>query len=125
MTWCALVLSLECLHPRTSVFRFPTQDLWANQFLLWSILGGIVSVFPVIYIPVINTKVFLHKSITWEWGVAIGCTLLFLLGAELWKWGKRIISRTAKASNPEYELERNDPFQKYASFSKSNTMVVV
>ena len=32
MTWCALVLSLECLHPRTSVFRFPTQDLWANQF---------------------------------------------------------------------------------------------
>ena len=50
---------------------------------------------------------------------------IVLLGAELWKWGKRIISRTAKASNPEYELERNDPFQKYASFSKSNTMVVV
>ena len=77
MTWCALVLSLECLHPRTSVFRFPTQDLWANQFLLWSILGGIVSVSQ-LFISLSSTpKYFLHKSITWEWGVAIGCTLLF------------------------------------------------
>lgn len=80
--------------------------------------------FPVIYIPVINTKVFLHKSITWEWGVAVGTTALFLLGAEAWKWGKRVFARSSKAKNPEYELERNDPFQRYASFSRANTMVV-
>ena len=124
MTWQALILAWECLDPKKSLLLIPFSELWANQFLFWSIVGGFVTVFPVIYIPVINTKVFLHKSITWEWGVAVGTTALFLLGAEAWKWGKRVFARSSKAKNPEYELERNDPFQRYASFSRANTMVV-
>ena len=136
MTWCALLLAWECIHPTNSLFymRQDTDnpwwkqtaiDLWDNQFLFWSIIGGFVTVFPVVYIPVINTKVFLHKGISWEWGVAFGCTGLFLLGAEAWKWAKRVFMRkriNRKAKNPEYELERNDPFQRYASFSRSGTM---
>lgn len=83
-----------------------------------------MTAFPVIYIPVINDKVFLHKPIGWEVALAIGFSVLFFLGAEAWKWAKRIYGRkhSAKARNPEYELERDDPFQKYASFSRSNTM---
>ncbi|KAK6457496.1 P-type ATPase [Scheffersomyces xylosifermentans] len=136
MTWCALILAWECIHPYNSLFQMRQDtdnpwwkqtaiDLYGNQFLFWSVIGGFVSVFPVVYIPVINTKVFLHKPIGYEWGVAVGFTILFLLGSEAWKWAKRIYRRKTavkKASNPEYELERNDPFQKYASFSRSNTM---
>lgn len=134
-TWCALLLAWECLHMRLSFFKMRPEseipwfqslvkDLWDNQFLLWSILGAFVSVFPVIYIPVINDKVFLHGPIGYEWGVALAFTIVFLAGCEVWKWVKRIYLRKAVVKNPEYELERRDPFQKYASFSKANTMEV-
>lgn len=135
MTWCALILAWECVHPTHSLFRMRQEtdhpwwkqtciDLWANQFLFWSVVGGFVSVFPVVYIPVINDKVFLHTGIGWEWGVSVALSLLFLAGSEAWKWIKRIYGRkwSSKATNPEYELERNDPFQRYASFSRSNTL---
>lgn len=135
MTWCALILAWECVHPTNSLFYMRQEtdnpwwkqtaiDLWGNQFLFWSIIGGFISVFPVVYIPVINDKVFLHTGIGYEWGIAIACTVLFLLGSEAWKWGKRIYRRkwSKKVKNPEYDLERKDPFQRYASFSRSNTM---
>mmetsp|Transcript_7165 Transcript_7165/g.9070 ORF Transcript_7165/g.9070 Transcript_7165/m.9070 type:complete len:1074 (-) Transcript_7165:48-3269(-) len=134
MTWCALILAWECVHQDNSLFymRRDTDnpwwkqtaiDLWDNQFLFWSIIGGFVSVFPVVYIPVINNDVFLHKGIGYEWGISVGFSLLFLLSSETWKWMKRIYKRkqTKKIQNPEYDLERSDPFQKYASFSRSNT----
>lgn len=135
MTWCALILAWECVHPSNSLFYMRQEtdnpwwkqtciDLWSNQFLFWSVFGGFVSVFPVVYIPVINDKVFLHTGIGYEWGVAIALTLLFLAGSEFWKWMKRLYKRkwSSKVNNPEYELERKDPFQRYASFSRSNTM---
>lgn len=135
MTWCALILAWECVHPTNSLFRLTPEtelprwkqmaiDLWGNQFLFWSIIGGFVSVFPVVYIPVINHKVFLHASIGYEWGVAAAMTVLYLIGSEAWKWMKRIYFRNwcKKAKNPEYELERRDPFKRYASFSRSNTL---
>lgn len=135
MTWCALVLAWECVHPTNSLFYMRQEtdnpwwketaiDLWSNQFLFWSVVGGFISVFPVVYIPVINDKVFLHTSISWEWGVSIALTVLYLAGSELWKWMKRIYKRkwSSKVKNPEYELERKDPFQRYASFSRSNTV---
>lgn len=134
-TWCALLLAWECIHTRLSFFNMRPEsedpwyvslmtDLWDNKFLLWSVLGALVSVFPVIYIPVINDKVFLHGPIGYEWGLAVAFTILFLAACELWKWFKRVYLRRASVNNPEYDLERTDPFQKYASFSKANTMEV-
>lgn len=135
MTWCALILAWECVHPTNSLFYMRQEtdnpwwkqtsiDLWGNQFLFWSVLIGFFSVFPVVYIPVINTKVFLHSPIGYEWGVSVAFTLLYLLGSEFWKWMKRIYFRkwSRKVKNPEYDLERKDPFQRYASFSRSNTL---
>ena len=101
--------------------------LWENKVLFWSIVFGIAAVFPVIYIPVINTKVFLHKLIGWEWGLSIACTVFFWITAEAWKWAKRIYIRRKAANNgdgKENVLNENDPFLKYASFSRDNTMVV-
>ncbi|KAK6463370.1 P-type ATPase 1 [Scheffersomyces coipomensis] len=135
-TWCAIILSWECIHMRLSFFRMRPEselpwykqlaiDLWDNQFLFWSVIFGMLSVFPVIYIPVINDIVFLHGSIGYEWGFSVAFTIAFFAGCELWKWFKRIYLRSVRAKNPEYELERNDPFKKYASFSKSNTFMEV
>lgn len=135
MTWCALILSWECIHPVNSLFHMRQNtdnpwwkqtaiDLWGNQFLFWSVILGFVTVFPVVYIPVINDKVFLHKGIGYEWGLAVAFAIVFLASAECWKWCKRLYKRfkVKKIQNPEYELERNDRFQRYASFSRSNTM---
>lgn len=133
-TWCALFLAWECMHMRLSFFNMRPEsentwytqlgdDLWSNKFLFWSIVGGFLSVFPVIYIPVINDIVFLHSPIGYEWGLSVGFTIVFMLGSEVWKWFKRVYYRKVVVKNPEYDLERSDPFEKYASFSKSNTMV--
>lgn len=133
MTWCALVLAWECIHPTHSLFYMRQEtdnpwwkqtaiDLWSNQFLFWSIIGGFVSVFPVVYIPVINTKVFMHTGIGYEWGVAIGFLALFLLGLEAWKWAKRVwMRREKKETHTDVELDRDDPFLRFATFS-STTM---
>ncbi|KAI5959890.1 ENA1 [Candida pseudojiufengensis] len=134
-TWCALLLAWECIHLRLSFFKMHPEsernwlvqlckDLWENQFLFWSIIGGFVSVFPVIFIPVINDIVFQHDPIGWEFGLAIGFTILFFIGAEFWKWIKRIYLRKFITNGNGVSNETNDPFEKYESFSKSNTLVV-
>ncbi|QEO20541.1 potassium/sodium_efflux_P-type_ATPase,_fungal-type [Candidozyma auris] len=99
-TWCALFLAWECIHMKNSFFNMRpdsedpwyvtlARDLWDNQFLFWSIIGAFISVFPVIYIPVINDKVFLHGPIGYEWGVSIAFTVCFFAGCEAWKFFKR------------------------------------
>ncbi|RLV92883.1 Sodium transport ATPase 5 [Spathaspora sp. JA1] len=131
-TWCALLLAWECVHMRRSFFRMRPEsdlswyhqlwlDIWENKFLFWSIVGGFVSVFPVVYIPVINDKVFLHGPISWEWGLAIGFTLLYFAGSEAYKWFKRIYMRKAKARDAFADLS---VFERYVSLSRSNTMDV-
>ncbi|SCU92914.1 LADA_0G00298g1_1 [Lachancea dasiensis] len=127
MTWCALILAWEVIDMRRSFFKMQPEtdtpwtqwikDIWSNQFLFWSVIFGFVSVFPVAYIPVINDKVFLHKGVTYEWGLAIAFSLVFWAGAEVYKYGKRHYYRNQGiAQNPEEDLEKKsfqDPFGKY------------
>ncbi|QPG77084.1 hypothetical protein FOA43_004483 [Brettanomyces nanus] len=132
MTWCALLLAWEVVHLRRSLFFMHPEtehpwtqwmrDLWGNQFLFWSVIIGLFTIFPTVYIPVINTKVFLHKPITYEWGFSVAFSVLFLLCVELYKFFKRHYYRQQeKAHNPEYDLERNSPFARYSSFSRAPT----
>jgi len=130
LTWFALFLAWEMINLRRSFFRmqpgskhYLTQwirDVWRNQFLFWSIVAGFITVFPVIYIPVINTTVFKHAPISWEWGIVFVETALFFAGMEAWKWGKRIYYRRVgdTARNPEADLEKN-AFSAYTSTSRS------
>lgn len=130
LTWFALFLAWEMVHLRRSFFRMqskpdhPTtiwmKHIWRNPFLFWSIFAGFVTVFPIIYIPVINTKVFKHGPISWEWGIVFVEAVLFFLGVELWKWGKRIYFRRwgEKVKNPEAELS-GQSFSRYASVAGS------
>ena len=131
-TWCALLLAWECIHLRRSFFHMHpdsekpwysqlASDLWENQFLFWSIIFGFATVFPLVYIPVINDKVFLHGPIGYEWGVAVAFTVAFLIGAEIWKLIKRVYFRAQSRKNSD--IDTSDVFEKYASFSKDNTLV--
>ncbi|KAK6358721.1 Na+ ATPase [Orbilia blumenaviensis] len=105
LTWFALFLAWEMVDMRRSFFRMQpgstkyfTQwaiDVWRNKFLFWAIIAGFVTIFPTLYIPVINHKVFKHEGITWEWGIVMVAAVLFFLGIEAWKWAKRIYFRRA------------------------------
>ncbi|CEP64592.1 uncharacterized protein LALA0_S12e02476g [Lachancea lanzarotensis] len=137
MTWCALVLAWEVIDLRRSFFKMQPEtdtpytqwmrDVWSNQFLFWSVVLGFVSVFPVVYIPVINHDVFKHSGIGYEWGVAVAFTILFWAGAELYKYFKRVYyNNQDRASNPEKDLESkrvHDPFEKYNSSYSTSTSV--
>ncbi|KAI1351218.1 ATPase [Xylaria sp. FL0043] len=98
LTWLILFSAWEFKDIRRSMFRldpdstsrFPLfKDLYENKFLFWAVAIGAISVFPVVYIPVLNTRVFKHTAITWEWALAIGALILFVAGMELWKLTKR------------------------------------
>jgi len=103
LTWFALFLAWELVDMRRSFFRMQpgskkyfTQwiyDVRRNKFLFWSIIFGFITIFPTLYIPVINHVVFKHAAITWEWAVVVIATLLFFLGVEAWKFGKRVFFR--------------------------------
>ncbi|EED14448.1 sodium P-type ATPase, putative [Talaromyces stipitatus ATCC 10500] len=79
LTWFALFLAWEMVNLRRSFFRMQPKsnkyftqwmyDVWRNKFLFWSIMAGWITMFPILYIPVLNDVVFKHEPITWEWGI--------------------------------------------------------
>jgi potassium/sodium efflux P-type ATPase len=109
LTWFALFLAWEMVDMRRSFFRMQpnskkyfTQwmyDVWRNKFLFWSIMAGWITMFPILYIPVLNDVVFKHKPITWEWGIVAVEAVLFFIGVEAWKWAKRVYFRRRVKKN--------------------------
>lgn len=99
LTWCILISAWELKSLRRSMFaldptnttsKFPFfADVYENKFLFYSVVLGALSVFPTVYIPGLNQNVFKHTGISWEWSVAILCTLIFVTGMEAWKAVKR------------------------------------
>merc|ERR1711939_200432 len=71
-----MVHGLTCKHPTRSIFQMKLLD---NKALLFSTAFISLSVFPVVYIPVINNDVFLMGSITWEWGMVFASVLIYLV----------------------------------------------
>ncbi|KAH8820653.1 potassium/sodium efflux P-type ATPase [Xylogone sp. PMI_703] len=109
MTWFALFLAWEMVNMRRSFFRMQPKskkyftqwihDIWRNRFLFWSIMAGFLTIFPILYIPVLNHVVFKHTGISWEWGIVFVEAVLFVAGVELWKWCKRIFFRRMERRN--------------------------
>ena len=111
LTWIILISAWEIKSLRRSMFaleptntttrRFPFfHDVWTNQFLFWAVIVGALSVFPAVYIPSLNTDVFKHKGISWEWAPAVLCVIIFVAAVEAWKAIKR---RTAWFADKETE----------------------
>ena len=46
---------------------------------------------PLLFVPYLNTEIFKHEGVTWEWGLAAGMAIVFMLLSELWKVGKRYV----------------------------------
>lgn len=102
LTWMILLSAWEFKSMRRSLFHLtpskpgePTKpfqflrDIYENKFLFYSVVIGGLSVFPAVYIPGLNTSVFKHSGITWEWAPAVISVLVFISGMELWKFVKR------------------------------------
>ena len=100
LTWLILVSAWEFKSLRRSMFSldpaaakdsgFPFfKDVYSNRFLFWAVVIGALSVFPAVYIPGLNTAVFKHKGIGWEWALSFGAVIVFVLGVEAWKAIKR------------------------------------
>lgn len=108
LTWFALFLAWEMVHMRRSFFRMQpgstkyfTQwfhDVWRNKFLFWAIIMGVVTIFPLLYIPGLSDGAFKHTGITWEWGIVIVESILFFAGIEAWKFAKRVYFRRKAAA---------------------------
>lgn len=99
LTWLILVTAWELKSLRGSIIRLDPRksfgikaiasDLYENRFLFWSVVLGSVVVFPCIYIPGLNTSVFKHKAISWEWALPVCGLIIYVFGMELWKLAKR------------------------------------
>ncbi|KAF4628235.1 hypothetical protein G7Y89_g9916 [Cudoniella acicularis] len=83
-----------------------SNQLSYNQFLFWAVIIGALSVFPAVYIPGLNTRVFKHVGIGWEWGLAFGLTIVFVLGVETWKAIKRTWHLFEQGEEDRDESER-------------------
>lgn len=134
LTWFSLFLAWEVVDMRRSFFRMKpdskryfTQwmfDVWENKFLFWAIIAGFALIFPILYIPVINTDVFRHTGISWEWGIVFVASFLFFIGIESWKFGKRVFFRHRAGSSPgrnnSVDLEAK-VFQRYLSTERGDS----
>jgi Na+-exporting ATPase len=85
---------------RSTIFSvFPA--VYQNKFLFWAVVSGFCLVFPLIYLPKVNTIVFKHSGITFEWGIVIGCLVMYVMVIESWKAFKRYRIRTTRRHNSE------------------------
>ena len=97
------IMAWEAKHLNRSLFNmYPEEDsstfsilrtLLKNRFLFWAVVAGMFTPFLSIYIPVINTVVFRHKNLTWEWGLVSGSVVCFVALVESWKAIKRSVRR--------------------------------
>lgn len=144
LTWLILISAWEFKSIRRSLFSldpsshsqpqspFPIyifKDLYSNPFLFWAVVIGALSVFPAVYIPGLNTSVFKHVGISWEWALAIGAVFLFVLGIEAWKGIKRYWGLFEREEGQGYGGEEEERERKlglrqgFFTFAKSSGSV--
>ncbi|KAF2716254.1 sodium P-type ATPase-like protein [Polychaeton citri CBS 116435] len=135
LTWFSLFLAWEVIDPRRSFFamqpgstRYLTQwmhDVWRNKFLFFAVIAGFVTIFPILYIPVINDVVFKHTGISWEWAIVFIASFLFFIGCETWKFSKRVYFRRydsrTQGSNDTMDTMEEKVFSRYMSTEKSES----
>eukprot|EP00742_Colponemidia_sp_Colp-10_P007726 GILJ01008328.1.p1 GENE.GILJ01008328.1~~GILJ01008328.1.p1 ORF type:complete len:1062 (-),score=157.40 GILJ01008328.1:111-2945(-) len=104
-TLCILILihAYNCRDARQSVFKSKLTD---NRWLFWSFVFGIVTLFPIIYVPWFNVPVFQHKPISWEWGIVIAAAVIFEVLYELYKLYKRRIWFPEQPRKSRGQLQR-------------------
>ncbi len=136
LTWLILVSAWEFKSLRRSMFALDRtssksrvvpffKDIYNNRFLFYAVVIGALSVFPAVYIPGLNTSVFKHKGIGWEWALSVGAIAVFVAGVEAWKACKRRFGWFAVGMEQEEEklgLKQGIGWSFSKSFSRSRSM---
>lgn len=86
LTFNFLVLGLECRDSRRSIFR---MKLMGNRTLVFISLATVIGTILTIYLPFINTNVFMQYPLSWEWAIIAPAQLVLLAVIELYKLWKR------------------------------------
>ncbi|KAF9943603.1 Na+ ATPase, partial [Mortierella alpina] len=87
MTFLILAHAVNCRALRESGWKIKNlKTLKENRMLWMSIVIGALLVFPVLYIPGFNRKVFKHSPISYEWGLIAVALVVFIVFAEVYKW---------------------------------------
>ncbi|OZJ04612.1 hypothetical protein BZG36_02032 [Bifiguratus adelaidae] len=82
----------NCRSIRQPTFTLRSLRKFAkNKMLFWSCLIGVLLLFPVIYIPGLNTVVFKHQQLTYEWGIILGAAIVFIILSEIYKYCSLLI----------------------------------
>lgn len=99
LSFLLLVTAWEVKHFTRSLFNmYPEmysgpfsvfKTVWRNKFLFGAVLAGFFITFPVIYLPVIDRRVFKHQAIGAEWAIVAACVVTYIALVELWKAAKR------------------------------------
>ena len=98
LSFLLLITAWEVKHFHRSLFDMDERwsgplsifkTVYHNTFLFWSVVAGFLATFPIVYIPHLNTEVFKHRGLTWEWGVVAGGVVLYVALIEAWKAIKR------------------------------------
>lgn len=100
-----MIHALECKHMNRGMFQVNLMD---NKVLLWCVIVLALSTFPVIYIPVINNKVFKLTGLKWEWGIVVGMIFVYLASTELWKFCKRVYFRHKESKHLRKHMPEHD-----------------
>ncbi|KAK3073954.1 P-type ATPase [Teratosphaeriaceae sp. CCFEE 6253] len=128
LTWFSVFLAWEVIDIRRSFFRMQpnsphrftqwARDVWRNKFLFFAVVAGFITIFPVLYIPVINDVVLKHTGITWEWIIVFISAFLFFAGIEGYKYAKRAFFRRREAKETGGKQDVEDRvFARYLSDS--------
>ncbi|KAG0295986.1 Na+ ATPase [Linnemannia gamsii] len=112
LTFLLLAHAINCRALRESGWTPKNLATLKYNKMLWiSVVVGVIMVFPVIYIPGLNTNVFKHSGISYEWGLVFASLVLFIAFAELYKFIKRRAMKPLSIqSDADAELERMRTF---------------
>jgi P-type Na+/K+ transporter len=117
------VMALEAKHLTWSLFNMhPSPEggllnsmrgIARNRFLFFAAGAGLLTPFPIIYIPVINRRVFRHDNLGGrEWGLVFASLVCFVALVEAWKAIKR---RRLRSHKLEAEIKESSEGSSFVS----------
>ena len=111
------IMALEAKHLTRGLFNMNPEEkqgpfsifhtITKNRFLFWAVLVGVLTPFPIIYIPGFNRRVFRHGPLTYEWGLVFASVVLFVALVESWKAIKRRKLKFARPKDGEF-MEKSE-----------------
>ncbi|OMJ08674.1 Calcium-transporting ATPase 3 [Smittium culicis] len=96
LTILLMFFSYSCRDPRRQTLSpNKLKNVYENKYLFYSFWAGIAVTFIALYVPGLNTNVFKHSPITWEWSIVAISIVIYLAADAAYKYGKSFIFKPA------------------------------